>query len=66
MKRSQFMTVADCAREADVSTQCIRNWIIAVEAVKSLDLEWVSYTPGYRSPALTGTGLCFAAWRMLA
>jgi len=44
----------------------IRNWIIAVEAVKSLDLEWVSYTPGYRSPALTGTGLCFAAWRTLA
>jgi 3-O-methylgallate 3,4-dioxygenase len=43
----------------------IRNWLIAVEAVKDLDLEWVEYVPGYRSPALTGTGLCFAAWRTL-
>lgn len=43
----------------------IRNWLIAVEAVKGLDLEWVEYVPGYRSPALTGTGLCFAAWRTL-
>ncbi|HEU0201330.1 MAG TPA: protocatechuate 3,4-dioxygenase [Burkholderiaceae bacterium] len=43
----------------------IRNWLIVVEAVKNLDLDWVSYVPGYRSPALTGTGLCFAAWRTL-
>ena len=43
----------------------IRNWLVAVEAVKHLDLEWVEYVPGYRSPALTGTGLCFAAWRTL-
>ena len=43
----------------------IRNWLIAVEAVKELDLEWVEYMPGYRSPALTGTGLCFAAWATL-
>jgi len=43
----------------------IRNWLIAVEAVKALDLEWVQYVPGYRSAALTGTGLCFAAWRTL-
>ena len=43
----------------------IRNWLIVTEAVKSLDLEWVSYVPGYRSPALTGTGLCFAAWKTL-
>jgi 3-O-methylgallate 3,4-dioxygenase len=44
----------------------IRNWLIAVEAVKDLDLEWVQYVPGYRTPALTGTGLCFAAWKTLA
>ena len=43
----------------------IRNWLIAVEALKDLDLEWVQYVPGYRSPALTGTGLCFAAWKTL-
>lgn len=43
----------------------IRNWIIVAEAVHALDLEWVRYVPGYRSPALTGTGLCFAAWKTL-
>jgi Catalytic LigB subunit of aromatic ring-opening dioxygenase len=26
-------------------------------------LDWLSYVPGYRSPALTGTGLTFASWR---
>jgi hypothetical protein len=52
-------------RQLQAGSSEIRNWIIAAEAVKSLDLEWVSYTPGYRSPALTGTGLCFAAWRTL-
>jgi hypothetical protein len=26
-------------------------------------MDWVSYTPGYRTPALTGTGLCFASFR---
>jgi len=43
----------------------IRNWLIVTEAVKALDLEWVTYVPGYRSPALTGTGLGFAAWKTL-
>ncbi len=43
----------------------IRNWIIAAEAVKALDLDWVRYLPGYRTPALTGTGLAFAAWKTL-
>jgi 3-O-methylgallate 3,4-dioxygenase len=28
-----------------------------------LDLAWVGYVPGYRTPALTGTGLCFASFR---
>ena len=32
-------------------------------AVADLGLDWVSYTPGYRTPALTGTGLCFASFR---
>jgi Catalytic LigB subunit of aromatic ring-opening dioxygenase len=43
----------------------IRNWLVVIEAVKDLELDWVSYLPGYRSPALTGTGLCFAAWKTL-
>jgi 3-O-methylgallate 3,4-dioxygenase len=41
----------------------IRNWICLAGAVTALDLDWVSYTPGYRTPALTGTGLCFASFR---
>lgn len=41
----------------------IRNWICLAGAVASLDLAWVSYVPGYRTPALTGTGLCFASFR---
>lgn len=41
----------------------IRNWICLAGAVQTLDLAWVSYTPGYRTPALTGTGLCFASFR---
>jgi len=32
-------------------------------AVGPLDLAWASYVPGYRTPALSGTGLCFASFR---
>jgi 3-O-methylgallate 3,4-dioxygenase len=64
-KDSAWLAALD-PKQLQAGSSEIRNWIIAVEAVKSLDLEWVSYTPGYRSPALTGTGLCFAAWRTLA
>ena len=41
----------------------IRNWIVLGAAAHDLDMQWVSYTPGYRTPALTGTGLAFASWR---
>jgi hypothetical protein len=40
----------------------IRNWICAAGALEHLDLRWVHYYPGYRTPAGTGTGLCFASW----
>jgi len=43
----------------------IRNWLVVGEMARELDLEWVEYVPGYRSPALTGTGLAFAAWKTL-
>ena len=36
----------------------IRNWIAVAAAVKDLELDWISYVPGYRSRALTGVGLC--------
>lgn len=41
----------------------IRNWIVVGEMARELDLDWVDYIPAYRSPALTGTGLAFAAWK---
>jgi 3-O-methylgallate 3,4-dioxygenase len=40
----------------------IRNWICVAGALEHLDLKWVHYTPGYRTLAGTGTGLCFAHW----
>jgi catalytic LigB subunit of aromatic ring-opening dioxygenase len=40
----------------------IRNWICAAGALEQLALDWVQYCPGYRTPAGTGTGLCFAGW----
>jgi 3-O-methylgallate 3,4-dioxygenase len=40
----------------------IRNWICAAGALEPLDLRWVRYCPGYRTPAGTGTGMCFASW----
>jgi hypothetical protein len=40
----------------------IRNWIVAAAAASDLGLSWISYTPAYRTPALTGIGLCFARW----
>ena len=32
----------------------IRNWICAAGALEHLDLRWVHYYPGYRTPAGTG------------
>lgn len=41
----------------------IRNWVCVAGAVEHLSLDWVDYLPGYRTPAGTGTGICFAEWR---
>lgn len=43
----------------------IRNWIVVGAMARDLDLDQVDYVPGYRSPALTGTGLAFATWKPL-
>jgi hypothetical protein len=40
----------------------IRNWIATAGAAQHLNLDWITYVPGYRSHALTGVGLCFAHW----
>src|SRR6201994_1891132 len=39
----------------------MRNWICLAGTLGSLEMQWVSYVPGYRTPALSGTGLCFAS-----
>jgi 3-O-methylgallate 3,4-dioxygenase len=43
----------------------IRNWVVVGAMARDLDLGQVDYIPGYRSPALTGTGLAFATWEVL-
>jgi 3-O-methylgallate 3,4-dioxygenase len=40
----------------------IRSWIATAAAATDLNLVWSDYTPAYRTPALTGTGLAFARW----
>jgi 3-O-methylgallate 3,4-dioxygenase len=40
----------------------IRMWICAAGASEHLDVQWSSYTPGYRTPAGSGTGLGFVYW----
>jgi 3-O-methylgallate 3,4-dioxygenase len=41
----------------------IRSWLLVAAAAEKLELSWMEYVPAYRSPALTGTGLGFAAWK---
>jgi hypothetical protein len=41
----------------------IRSWIAVGAAATDLDVKWTAYVPGYRTLALTGTGLGFAEWR---
>ena len=40
----------------------IRSWITVAAAALHLDLTWTAYVPGYRTMALSGTGLGFAEW----
>ena len=40
----------------------IRNWICMAGAVERLKIGSMDYIPAYRTPAGTGTGLCFADW----
>jgi 3-O-methylgallate 3,4-dioxygenase len=40
----------------------ILNWVAVAGALESLDVDWIEYVPGYRTPAGTGTGLSFATW----
>jgi 3-O-methylgallate 3,4-dioxygenase len=61
-KNAPALTTLAPARLVSGSSE-MRNWIAAAGALEGLPLAWVEYVPAYRSPAGTGTGLCFAAWR---
>ena len=60
-KDLEFLARLD-PRRLQAGSSEIRNWIVVAAAATDLELTWVSYTPGYRTPALTGTGLAFARW----
>lgn len=60
-KDIDFLARLDPRRLKSGSSE-IRNWIALAAAATDLDIAWLSYTPVYRTPALTGIGLCFAAW----
>jgi 3-O-methylgallate 3,4-dioxygenase len=50
-------------RKLNAGSSEIRNWICMAGAAEKLRNDWLLYRPGYRTPAGTGTGLCFAAWK---
>jgi len=60
-KDNAFLASLDPRRLKAGSSE-IRNWLVVAGAATDLDLTWLSYTPAYRTRALTGTGLCFARW----
>lgn len=41
----------------------ILNWVVAAGALEQLDIEYLEYFSGYRSPAGTGVGMTFAVWK---
>ncbi|MEJ0018410.1 MAG: hypothetical protein WDN25_17985 [Acetobacteraceae bacterium] len=61
-KDMAFFRSAPLAKLMSGSSE-MRNWICLAGALGPLSLDWVSYVPGYRTPALSGTGLCFASFR---
>ena len=61
-KKDHALLAALEPRKLKAGSSEIRNWLVVAAAAAELDLSWMSYTPAYRTPALTGTGLCFARW----
>ena len=61
-KDAGFFRSAPLAKLQSGSSE-IRNWICVAGAAGGMDVAWTSYVPGYRTPALTGTGLAFASMR---
>jgi 3-O-methylgallate 3,4-dioxygenase len=51
-------------KRLQAGTSEIRNWLVVAGAVAGtgMKITWADYIPGYRTPALTGTGLGFVRW----
>jgi Catalytic LigB subunit of aromatic ring-opening dioxygenase len=51
-------------KRLQAGTSEIRNWLVVAGAVAGtpMKIAWSDYIPGYRTPALTGTGLGFVRW----
>ena len=64
LRRGDMQALASLPRQQLQSGNSeIRNWITMAAAVQHLALDSMVYVPGYRTPAGTGTGMCFAVWR---
>src|SRR5207247_6484334 len=54
-KDHAFLAAVD-PRQLKAGSSGIRNWLRGARAAAALDLSSVSYTPAYRTPALTAPG----------
>lgn len=61
-KDGEFFRSAPLTKLMSGSSE-MRNWICLSGTLGPMELQWVTYVPGYRTPALSGTGLCFASFR---
>lgn len=63
LRSRDAMALADLPRaQLNSGNSEIRNWICMAGAVEHLGLRSIEYIPAYRTPAGTGTGLCFGVW----
>lgn len=64
MKRRDDAALAAIPRPALLSGSSeILNWITVAGASEHLEMAWTEYMPVYRTPAGTGIGMAFAAWK---
>lgn len=59
---ASVMTGATRPERVAQNARAANSVLSAAAAARDLSLDWVSYTPAYRTNALTGTGLAFARW----
>jgi Catalytic LigB subunit of aromatic ring-opening dioxygenase len=63
LSRADFETIAAIdPRHLRSGTSEILNWIVVGAALEHLAMKVIDYVPGYRSPAGTGTAMCFSEW----